>query len=157
MQMNNDVWKAAELKHVHMGTTAAVLQFCKNGVYACNVGDSKIFRLHRDILLQISEDHTDAKFLAECGIYNRKPQLSQYIGISPDEMIIEPYIAKYKLCLTDQYLICSDGLTDMVSDTEICSIMKEESLAKECAEQLVKTALKYGGKDNVTVIVVKIK
>ncbi len=156
MQMNDVVWKEADSRYVHMGTTAAILQFCRNGVYVCNVGDSKIFRLHQDELSQISEVHTDAKFLAECGIHNRKPRLSQYIGISPDEMIIEPYIAKKKLCLGDQYLICSDGLTDMVPDDEIYRIMKENPLAENCAEHLIGAALEHGGRDNVTVIVVKI-
>lgn len=155
--MNNAVCQEAELRHCHMGTTAAILSFWKDEVYACNVGDSKIFRLHQDELLQISEDHTDAKFLAECGIHNRRPQLSQYIGISPDEMVIEPHIVKCELCLEDRYLICSDGLTDMVSAAEINSIMKKSSSAKDCAERLIESALGHGGKDNITVIVVKIK
>jgi protein phosphatase len=154
--MNDVVAKEADKSFNRMGTTAVVLYFSEDEVYLCNVGDSKAYRLHQSGMTQISTDHTDAKFLEAHGIKNRKPSLSQYVGISPDEMTIDPYIAKGKLQRGEQYLICSDGLTDMVENVEICSIMKESASAKECAEKLVAAALDHGGRDNVTVIVIQV-
>ncbi len=157
-RMNDKVWKKAEENYSGMGTTAVILFFCKAGIYVCNVGDSKAFYYHKGRLNQISKDHTDERLLRERGILDRKPHLTQYVGVSPDEMMtIEPYIEKKGWYSGDRYLICSDGLTDMVSDEEIHSIMERYLSSKECVDHLVKSALKNGGCDNVTTIVVTIK
>lgn len=72
-------------------------------------------------------------------------------------MILEPYVAKGELEDGDQYLLCSDGLTDMVSNVEICAIMKEAPDAGACVDRLIAAALEAGGRDNVTAISVRIK
>ena len=135
---------------------ATLLYFCEDEIYVCNVGDSKGFRLRTNELLQISEDHTDAKLLVAHGIKNREPHLTQYIGIALEEMLLEPHVAKGQVLPEDQYLICSDGLTDMLSNIEICSILQESISAKESAERLVSAAVESGGRDNITVIVVRV-
>ncbi len=139
--------KSEELHSGRMGSTAVMLYFGSGYVYVCNVGDSRAFRLRSGGFQQISEDHTDAKFLEAQGIKGRKPE----------EMVLEPYVAKGELEDGDQYLLCSDGLTDMVDNVEICAIMKEAPDARSCAEALVEKALENGGRDNVTVIVVRLK
>lgn len=139
-----------------MGSTAVLLYFSEEYAYICNVGDSRAFRLRQGEFLQISEDHTDARLLAGQGITGRKPSLTQHLGIWPDEMILEPYVAKGELRDGDQYLLCSDGLTDMVSNAEICAIMKEACDARNCVDTLIARALENGGRDNVTVIVIRI-
>lgn len=144
--------KAQALGASHMGTTAAILLFCGHDVYACNLGDSKAFRLRGGEFMQLTQDHTDAEYLRQRGI-KRKPLLMQYLGIDPEEMQIEPYIAKGNVQRGDQYLICSDGLTDMLSNLEICNIMSTTLSAEACVDELIKEALKRGGKDNVTAIV----
>ena len=98
--------------------------FSENKVDICNVGDSRIYRLCKKKLVQISEDHTDAKMLAKQGAVNRKPRLTRCIGISKEEMTIEPYLEVENIENKDRYLICSDGLTDMVSEDEICRMLQ---------------------------------
>ena len=140
--------RAKELKTNHMGTTLALLYFTRTYVYSCNLGDSRAFRLRGGEFLQITEDHVESR--EETGV--RKPALTQYLGIDPEEYLIEPYIAKGELQRGDQYLICSDGLTDMLSNLEIVRIMSEAKRPEDCVCSLIDAALEKGGKDNVTVI-----
>lgn len=140
----------------NMGTTAAILRFQKEEVCVCNVGDSKIFCCYEGKLFQISRDHTDEEFLRKQGISGRKPKLTQNIGILPEEMILEPYIHKYSLEKGMQFLLCSDGLTDMVSQDMICRMMNEDLPLTELVEKLIAAAMEGGGVDNTTVIIVRI-
>lgn len=149
--------RSKDLDSGRMGSTAVMAYLRGKSLYICNVGDSKAFCLRGGEFLQISEDHTDEKFLAEQRITNRKPRLTQHLGIWPDEMMIEPYIVEKRMYPGDQYLLCSDGLTDMVNYEEICAIMKKHPDSPSCADALVEKALENGGKDNVTVIVIRIK
>lgn len=156
-EMNKAVCdKSEQLSSGRMGSTAVMLYLNHDYAYVCNVGDSRAFRLRQDEFMQISEDHTDARFLAEQGI-KRKPSLTQHLGIWPDEMELEPYVAKGQLQAGDQFLLCSDGLTDMVSNAEICGMMKEYDDVRVCVDALIDRALEHGGKDNVTVILVRVK
>lgn len=91
-----------------MGTTAAILAFTRKNIMLCNVGDSKIFLLSEKHLKQISKDHViSIPFV-------KKPLLTQNLGMPPEEMSIEPYISMGEYHDGDRYLICSDGLTDML-------------------------------------------
>lgn len=157
-KMNQAVCARSEtLESGRMGSTAVLLYLNEEYAYVGNVGDSRAFRLRQNELLQISKDHTDALFLEQQGIKKRKPCLTQHLGIWPEEMILEPYIAKGKLADGDKYLLCSDGLTDMVTNAEICAILKSHGSARECVNTLIDTALEHGGRDNVTVILVQVK
>ena len=129
-----------------MGTTAAVLLFRPDGVRVCNVGDSRIYLYSRNRLTQVSVDHV----VPMEG--RRKPPLSQNLGIPEEEMVIEPYIAFRKYRKGDTWLICSDGLTDMVPEDEIAGILKGAS-HRDAARLLRDRALENGGRDNVTVLV----
>lgn len=133
-----------------MGTTAAVLAFSKKDIVLCNVGDSKIFRVADKKIEQISQDHYASV------PYTRKPLLSQNLGIPESEMIIEPYVAIGQYNNEDIYLICSDGLTDMVSTDEILSIILNSEF-EESVHILQDKALENGGRDNITIILCKIQ
>lgn len=133
-----------------MGTTAAMLLFNKNDIILCNIGDSKIIRFSGDDMQQISKDHVAA------AAFGTKAPLSQNLGIPSDEMIIEPYISKGACKAGDRYLICSDGLTDMVFPEDIRKIATCGSVNTACKE-LVRTAYRNGGKDNITVILLEIQ
>ena len=132
-----------------MGTTAAMLIFTNNEIYLCNIGDSKVFRLFGRDMDQISYDHV------AISAFGKKPPLSQNLGIPQDEMIIEPYISKGFYHDNDRYLICSDGLTDMVGVDRIKKILYNEPFEKT-AGILLKEALANGGKDNITIITIRI-
>ncbi len=146
------VAKAKELQTSHIGSTLVMLCFTKSQVYSCNLGDSRSYMLREGVFLQLSEDHVEESRADK----RKKPRLTQYLGIDPEEVLIEPYITRGKLRRNDQYLLCSDGLTDMLDNSEIVSIMISAKNAKESATNLIHAALEKGGKDNITAIVCRI-
>lgn len=148
--LNSSIVKAKkQLLTTRCGTTMAALYFCFGSVFACNVGDSRIYRLRDGEFLQSSVDHVE-KFLR---FRQRKAPLTQHLGIDPEEIQIEPHIAKCKVRKGDKYLICSDGITDMLTNEEITEIMQTCSHAKLCVQRLMQAAMEKGGRDNITAIV----
>lgn len=129
-----------------MGATAAMLGFSKDAAYACNLGDSRIYQWENGELTQLSTDHVFSR-----GTFG-KPPLTQFIGIPEEQMVLEPEIVKSELKEGIRYLICSDGLTDMVRHKEICEILSEKQSLKHSVEILVEKALAAGGRDNITVL-----
>jgi protein phosphatase len=133
-----------------MGTTAAMLLFFGKEITLCNIGDSKVFRFADHALEQISVDHYAA------AVHGRKPPLSQNLGIPESDLLIEPYLARGDCNSGDVYLLCSDGLTDMVGQAEITRILDREAL-HHAADRLLEQALTNGGKDNITIILCKVE
>ena len=146
------VASAKELGTSRMGSTMVALYFTTQYVYVCNLGDSRAYRLRDKEFMQISKDH-----VCERPGSSKKVPLSQHLGIDPEDMIIEPYIAKGELHSGDIYLLCSDGLTDMVSNVEITDILTAGKNEEACVNSLIHAALEHGGKDNITAIVCRIK
>jgi protein phosphatase len=136
-----------------MGTTVAGLYFRGGHVYAFNLGDSRVYRLRSGELLQLSLDHTD-KRPAKVG---RKPALTQYLGIDPEDFELEPHVAKETLCAGDRYLLCSDGLSDLLTIAEIAAILGNARRMEDCVQDLVHAALARGGRDNITAITCEIE
>ncbi len=127
------------------GTTAALLEFEPDCIGLCNIGDSKIFRFSEEGMEQLSEDHV-------CAVpYGTKPPLSQCLGIPPSEMVIAPYTVKFPYRAGDVYLICSDGLTDMVEQGEIAQILGAFG-PESAGDRLLARALENGGRDNITIL-----
>ena len=133
---------------VSMGTTAALTVFDKKKLYVCNIGDSKIFFLQNGQLIQLSKDH-----IAQLP-YGIKAPLTQCLGIPEERLQLEPHFFTAPLHNGNIFLLCSDGLTDMVELSEINAILSAET-PEHASEMLVQKALEYGGKDNVSVIVCK--
>jgi len=153
MQLNTAVVNAAkELCTERMGTTLVALYYTSRHVYVCNVGDSRAYRLRDGEFLQISQDHVEARPRGK----SKKAPLTQHLGIDPEDMLIEPYIAKGDLKRGDQYLLCSDGLTDMLTNFEISDIMLNSEDAESCVQALIQAALEHGGRDNITAIVCRL-
>ena len=144
--------KSRELGH-QIGTTAAILLLSDTYVIIGNVGDSRVYRYANGQLKQISQDHSDRELLLELGVKERKPSLLQFVGVSEEKCVLHPFIISLRHCSQDRYIVCSDGLTDMVQDTEIEEICAQQNNPLSCAQNLVQCALKKGGKDNITVIV----
>lgn len=154
--MNQAVWDCAKTHGSdRMGTTLAMLTFREDHVYACNLGDSRIFRLREGKLHQLSLDHTDEAFLREQGI-QRRPRLTQHLGINPEEFEISPHVAGFFLRAGDWYVICSDGLTDLVDPGTLVDTIYATGEPEACAQSLVDGALNRGGRDNITVIVCRV-
>ena len=152
MKINDAVVaKQQELCTERMGSTMVALYFSHGYVYVCNLGDSRDYRLRDGEFLQLSVDHLEKREQTR-----KKAPLTQHLGISPENFLIEPYIAKGELKRGDQYLLCSDGLTDMLTNLEIDGIMSSTESAEDCVKKLIDAALEKGGKDNVTAIVCRI-
>lgn len=128
-----------------MGTTAAILRFTPQNAGLCNVGDSKIFLFSQGKLHQLSYDHVSVS------VAGRKPPLTQNLGIEETEMIIEPFVALGDYKPGDVFLLCSDGLTDMVSIEQLEKILGKKR-KKAAAQALLQTALDNGGRDNISYI-----
>jgi len=146
--------RTLEEKYSRMGTTAAILHIQADMVFACNVGDSRIYRFRKNELLQISKDHSD---FSSNNRPNAKAKLTQYLGIFPHEMVIQPFIAKGVCQADDRYLICSDGLTDMLSDVEIKEQLAKRDNPKETTSTLMAMVMNRGAKDNITMVIVDIQ
>ena len=131
------------------GTTAALLLFSPDEICSCNVGDSRIYRLHGGQLVQVSEDHA---YPMRPG---RKGPLYQYLGIPEDELKIDPKTDLFSPAAGDRYLICSDGLTDLVSDSELQGLIRSGPVGP-AVQSLLEAALNAGGRDNITVILIEI-
>ncbi len=133
-----------------MGTTAAMLAFGNDKITLCNIGDSKIFRFSENVLSQVSVDHVGFS------VFGKKPPLMQSLGIPPQEMIIEPFITQFDYNCGDKYLICSDGLSDMVTADEISEVLAENNPC-DAVSVLLEKSLEAGGKDNITIMLFEIK
>lgn len=152
-QMNLAVFQKQEKYRVSkMGTTMVSLYFTGWHVYICNVGDSRAYLLRNGKLEQLSVDHV----IKRPGSKKKAP-LSRYLGTDPGEVLVEPDITKRKIARDDVYLLCSDGLTDMLTEAEIIDVILQSANADACVERLVQEALKHGGRDNITAIVCRLK
>ena len=151
LDVNEEICEYAKDNSVaSMGTTAAILVFATSEIVLCNIGDSKIFRFYEGKIEQISYDHIVVFS------HSTKPFLSQNLGIPSDELIIEPYVARGQYNIGDIYLICSDGLTDMLVEEEIKNVLTTVAFDK-MAQALLDKARANGGRDNITIIVCKIE
>ena len=142
----------AEKQTEHIGTTLVSLYFSGRYVYVCNVGDSRAYRLRDGEFLQLSKDHVERY----PGRESQKAPLTQYLGVGSEDMEIDPYIAKGEIKTGDLYLLCSDGLTDMLTNFEITDIMLNNDNVEDCVQALIQAALEHGGRDNITVIICRL-
>ncbi len=146
------VEKQKQLLTEKMGTTFVSLCCTKKNIKICNIGDSRAYIFRDGELLQLSCDHIELIN----GESTQKGGLTQYLGFNTDEVDLEPYITECNLKSDDVFLLCSDGLSDMLSDEEILSVLKKNVDVVRCTEELVSLAKNNGGRDNITVIVCKV-
>lgn len=148
-----------------MGATFAGLLIHNGMAHVINVGDSRVYLCRSSALEQLSCDHTAIRPMIDMGIltpeaartHPDRHRLSQHLGIFPDEMVIEPHTVSGMPQVGDIFLLCSDGLTDMVDDTGIGAILRGQGTLPEKAEALFAAALRGGGKDNISVLLVEIE
>lgn len=144
-----------------MGTTVALAIFYDSRVSLAHVGDSRIYRYRDEQLTQVTVDHTLLQELVDRGFYTeQEAKESLNKNLVTRALGIEPTVAvdiQEELALPgDIYLLCSDGLNDMLEDPEICLTIKRFSANLEsAAEELIRMANEKGGKDNVSVILAR--
>lgn len=141
---------ARENKIRTMGSTAAMLAFDQEAAYACNLGDSSIYELQDGELKKISEDH-----VLKRNLFGKAPLL-QYVGIPENRMALEPSRSKLELREGTRYLICSDGVTDMLTEPELRNLMAAPKEVKEIVEEICSRSLNEGGRDNITIILCEV-
>ncbi|MGH7927421.1 MAG: Stp1/IreP family PP2C-type Ser/Thr phosphatase, partial [Candidatus Binatia bacterium] len=139
-----------------MGTTAVLLLISGQNATLAHVGDSRAYLYRDNRLTRLTTDHTVVEKMVQAGML--KPEdaadhpdssvLERAIGSKPD---IEVDIRNELLNQGDAILLCSDGLSGYVADTQIESVLRSQKTVKETTEDLVRLALEKGGKDNVTV------
>jgi PPM family protein phosphatase len=146
-----------------MGTTVVACLFHNGLVTVGYLGDSRLYRLRDDVLEQITRDHSVLQEQIDAGLLTKdEARLSQHknlvtraLGIDPDE---EGDMLQVPVEPGDLYLLCSDGLNDMLVDDEIhltLSLLRVN--LKLCAQQLIQSANDVGGNDNISVILVNVE
>lgn len=146
--LNEKVREETEARSlVIMGTTAAMLQVSGCDVYVLNAGDSRVYKLSRHDLIRVSQDHI---------IFGGSGKaITKFIGM-PEGHELNPYIAKGKYKSGDMFLLCSDGVNDMLTDDQIREIIDDNKRElSSIVRELVDAALNNGGVDNTTAILLR--
>jgi PPM family protein phosphatase len=145
-----------------MGSTLTLLTFHDGDFYVTQVGDSRAYLLRNNEFRQLTRDHSLVWPLYESGVLskdalNRHPKKNLITRSIGTQEQVEPEIQNGEAHKDDIYLLCSDGLTDVLSDQELFQIVSaENSGIREICDHLVKAANQGGGPDNITVVLAKV-
>ncbi|MCI5806772.1 MAG: Stp1/IreP family PP2C-type Ser/Thr phosphatase [Clostridium sp.] len=155
LQMSNE---HSELKG--MGTTFVAAVMIDDKMYVANIGDSRLYVIGQEDTRQITLDHSLVEELIRTGQLDRRK-----VRFHPEKNIITRALGTGKEAVPDFFevelqpgekvLLCSDGLTNMVEDDEIGSIVMRQQFVDRICEQLIDRANYYGGKDNIGVVVIE--
>ncbi len=145
-----------------MGTTCVMLIFTERELYITNVGDSRAYLIRNKEIKQLTEDHTLVNELFKAGIITAEQaedhpvshMLTRCLGPAV-KVEIDCYLEKPGSFKNDSYLLCSDGLYNLVTDSEIKKIVLNNS-PEAAANKLISVANERGGTDNITVAIIKV-
>ncbi len=164
VKANQSIFSAAELQPQYrgMGTTIVAALFRDDTVFIAHVGDSRLYRLRYHEFKPLTKDHSVSQDLIDCGYYT--PEQARH---SPNRNLVTRALGVSKtvnvdlqeqfVLANDIYLLCSDGLNDMLDDIEIYNILTEYQHNLSFATQyLIDAANDRGGNDNISVILVKV-
>lgn len=145
-----------------LGTTCIALMRSGNKLAMVHIGDSRAYVLRGEALTQVTTDHSFVQYLVESGQitpeeaehHPKKNVVLRVLGdsqadVTPDETIREAVVG-------DRWLLCSDGLSGVVSPETLGAVLAEIDDPGECAEELIRLALRAGGPDNITCVVADI-
>ena len=161
---NTSIYQASQSQpqYAGMGTTLVVCLFYDNRVSVAHLGDSRVYRMRGEEFSQVTRDHSLLQEQIDSGLITaeqakhaaHKNLVTKALGIDPS---VEPEIHEYETRPGDIYLLCSDGLCDMVSDEDISMTLSMLGANLPLAtQQLVQMANDNGGRDNVSVILVRV-
>ena len=145
-----------------MGTTVVAVLFYNNRVITAHVGDSRIYRLRSDRFEQLTLDHSLLQELVDRGFYSQeeaarstnKNYVTRALGVEPS---VEVEVREHPVQRGDHYVLCSDGLSDMVEDEDIhLTISTFNDNLQTVAKQLVQLSNEHGGRDNISVVVMQV-
>ena len=146
-----------------MGTTLVVATLDEDGLCVANVGDSRLYLISNGEIKQVTVDHSLVEEMVQMGELERKSArnhpdkniITRAVGVM--EEVDPDFFEVEDLVVGDTILMCSDGLSNMLEDTEIMGIVEGEGTLKEKANRLVAAANMNGGRDNITVILVRVE
>lgn len=145
---------------VRTATTLALLIINNGTVRAYNVGDSRIYLFRDRQLVKLSRDHVlvdDERSFALTAQGVKNGGLTKYLGMPEDDGVPEPYRAKpFKIRSGDKFLVCSDGLTDYVSDDDIAECLAKRKDPFGHTNELISMAYRAESADNISAIVVEV-
>ncbi|MFZ6750015.1 Stp1/IreP family PP2C-type Ser/Thr phosphatase [Undibacterium sp. Ren11W] len=161
---NTRVYNASHENEAYlgMGTTAVVALSHQDKLLVAHVGDSRAYRFRNGELSQITRDHSVLQAQIDAGLISEKDArfspiknlITRAVGAQEN---IEIEIHVHQMEVGDVYLLCSDGLTDMLNHIEIHHIMHQyNSQLEKCCEVLINSANQFGGRDNISVVLVKV-
>ena len=161
---NSAIYHAAQSQpqYAGMGTTLVLALFADNVVTVAHIGDSRLYRLRGEEFVRVTRDHSLLQEQLDSGMLTpeqarlsmNKNLVTRALGVDPE---VEPEIRSYPVLPGDIFLLCSDGLNDMVEDEEIGLTLQTLSANLElAATQLIQMANDNDGRDNVSVILVKV-
>ncbi len=164
VRANNAIFQAAQnqAQYAGMGTTLVVMLLHDNGLVVGHIGDSRLYRFREGRLEQVTRDHSLLQEQIDSGLITKeqarhsqnKNLVTRAVGIDPE---VEPEVRSYPVQPGDIYLLCSDGLNDMVTDEDMeLTLGSLQANLPLAAEQLVQQANDNGGRDNVSVILVRV-
>ena len=164
-ECNTEIFKASHADEAHkgMGTTLVATIVDGSHIYAAHVGDSRLYLYRDQVLRRITKDHSLVQSLIDKGFYTEREASNASIGNVVTRSLgnkaeVEVDTRRIEMETADVFLLCSDGLTDMVSDWQIAEVINENSMDLEkTANELVILANKYGGKDNISVILILVE
>lgn len=141
-----------------MGTTLEICIIYNGKAYIGHIGDSRIYRIRKNIIRRITTDHSYVEKLVKDGTITREeafyhPKKNMLMKALGCNEAIEPDIMVKEFLQNDIILMCSDGLTNMLTEEAIYNIVQEEP--KTACEKLIKKANENGGYDNISVILIK--
>ncbi|GAB1234248.1 Stp1/IreP family PP2C-type Ser/Thr phosphatase [Ferrigenium sp. UT5] len=162
---NLSIYNAAQSQpqYAGMGTTIVAGLFYDNRVAVAHVGDSRLYRLRGETFETVTRDHSLLQEQIDSGVISKelarlsknKNLVTRAVGIDAEA---EPEVHVYEVEVGDIYLFCSDGLNDMVEDEDIgATLQMLQGNLPLAASQLIEQANDNGGRDNVSVILVKVK
>jgi len=162
---NLSIFNAAQSQpqYAGMGTTIVSALFYDDRVAVAHVGDSRMYRLRGDVFETITRDHSLLQEQIDSGVISKelarlsknKNLVTRAVGIEAD---VVPEVHVHDVQVGDIYLLCSDGLNDMVEDEDIAATLKMlQGNPALAASQLIEQANDNGGRDNVSVILVKVR
>jgi len=162
-QANQAIYDAAgeDYERSGMGTTVVAVWLRSTRLVVAHVGDSRLYRLRDGVIEALTRDHSEVQDLVDRGILTpaqarastRRNLLSRALGTDPDVVIDS---AAHTPAAGDVYLLCSDGLTNMVEDEEIVSLIRDAASLGAAAESLVAQANERGGRDNISVALARL-
>ncbi len=143
-----------------MGTTIVAVLVRPDALVVAHIGDSRLYRWRDGQLLRLTRDHSLLQEQLDRGLLREdearfapgKNLLTRALGVDPSVL---PELGEFPVCSGDRYLLCSDGLNDMLDDIEIAELMTECKV-NDLATQLIDHSNVRGGRDNISVVLIEV-